>query len=107
MAMKFFVSITIILFFVEKCFSQAQADTLIHQQRGILFLSAHNYMHDYKGAANEVSLLGFHDFFYPFDSGSLEKIVNQVKNLLLQNGRRVEYFDQRPFLKQKRFQSMP
>lgn len=102
MAMKFFVSITIIFFCVEKCFSQG--DTLIRQQQGILFLSAHNYMYDYDEAANEVKSLGFHDFFYPFDSRRLEEVVNPVKNLVLRSGRRVEYFYQRPFLKQKAVQ---
>lgn len=97
--MKFLVSIFILFFCVGKCFSQK--DTLIRKERGILFLSAHNYMYDYDGAANEIKLLGFHDFFYPFAGDRLGKIVNPVKDLQLRNGRRIEYFDQRPFLKQK------
>ncbi|WP_343703077.1 hypothetical protein [Chitinophaga sp.] len=97
--MRFFISISILFFYAEKCFSQK--DTLIREEFGILFLSAHNYMYDYDGTANEVKLLGFHDFFYPFASDALDKVLNPVPNLQLRNGRRVEYFDQRSFLKQK------
>lgn len=95
--MKFYISLVNLLFIVNYCFSQT--DTLTREQRGILFLSAHNYMYDYDGAANEVKLLGFHDFFYPSADKAAKEIANGSKNLCLNNGVRVDYFYLRPSLK--------
>jgi hypothetical protein len=97
--MKFYISLINLLFIANHCFSQT--DTLIREQRGILFLSAHNYMYDYNGAANEVKLLGFHDFFYPSTDLTVKGIVNTSKSLCINNGVRVDYFDLRPSLKKR------
>lgn len=97
--MKLYINLISLLFIANSCFSQT--DTVIREQRGILFLSAHNYMYDYDGAANEVKVLGFHDFFYPSADIKVKEIVTGSKNLCLNNGVRVDYFGLRSSLRKK------
>src|SRR5215204_3416958 len=75
------------------CFSQT--DTMIvKDQKGFLFLSAHNYMYDYQ-PGDHMRPLGFHDFFFPSDTINFNALSKIDTSINIREGLRVEYFSLR------------
>lgn len=90
-----FTSILLILF-LNHSFGQSDT-TFQRQQKGFLFLSAHNYLYDYNG--EEIKTLGFHDFFFPLVD--YDSVVRSRNLVVIGDGIRLDYFKERQVLKSK------
>ncbi len=87
------------LFIVLSSFSQADT-TIVKSQSGFLFLSAHNYMYDYR-PGDHSRPLGFHDFFFLGDTVNFSSLDILDTSINIRGGLRVEYFSLREQYKYK------
>lgn len=83
---------------------ESSAQLSISEQKeynGWLFLSNENFQYDWKEGVSEIRNLGFHDFFFPVNELPLKSVLDSNISIILKNGIRIDYLNNRGDLKSK------